>query len=323
MEKSCQLKVSNLSVEYRLGRSSIRALDDLSLELPSPGDSIGLVGESGSGKSTLAMAILNLIETPGRITSGSLEFEGRNVLSMSPSELRHYRWENVSMIYQSAMDSLNPVRRVTQPIVEVLRKHKHVSKKEAMTIALNSLQEVGIPSKHFADYPHELSGGMRQRVVIALALALAPKLLIADEPTSALDVVTQRQILNLIKSQVTDRGLSLIFITHEISLLNGLVENIVVMFRGEIVEKGRTWEVLTHPKHPYTEILVASLLTSNSRLGRFEQKNVSGIELYDSRLKDSCKYVTRCKYAFERCRKEKPLLRISEGDRLVACHKYS
>ncbi len=323
METNSLLRISDLVVDYHIGKSFVRALDNVSMDFSASGESVGLVGESGSGKSTFAMSILNLIEPPGRIVSGKVEYKGQNVLTMSKSHLMKYRWGEVSMIYQSAMDSLNPVKQVSQPIVEVIRKHKKASKKEAKERALQGLQDVGIPLNRANAYPHELSGGMRQRVVIALALALSPRLLIADEPTSALDVVTQRQILDLIKRQIAERGLSLIFITHEMSLLNGLVEQIAVMYRGEIVEKGRAWEVLTNPKHPYTEILIASLLTSNSKLRPFEARVNPPGESAAVSGSNYCKFVNRCKYAFDRCRKERPLLKETSGGNLVACHKYT
>src|SRR5579875_1929812 len=316
------LEVKDLSVEYRIEKQVIHALDQASISLPD-GGTLGIVGESGSGKTTLGMGIMKLIEPPGRISGGEVNYDGKNVLKFSDKELRRFRWEQVAMIYQSAMNSLNPVKTITHPIAEVLRVHKHLSKPEAYDQAIKLLQDVGISQDRALSYPHEMSGGMRQRVVIALALALSPRLLIADEPTSALDVVTQRQILDLIKRQIAERGLSLIFITHEMSLLNGLVEQIAVMYRGEIVEKGRAWEVLTNPKHPYTEILIASLLTSNSKLRPFEARVNPPGESAAVSGSNYCKFVNRCKYAFDRCRKERPLLKETSGGNLVACHKYT
>jgi peptide/nickel transport system ATP-binding protein len=316
------LKVSKLSVEFQTEKSRSRALDNASIEVPSTMHTLGLVGESGSGKSTLAMSIMNLIEPPGRITSGQIEFEGRDILGMKKSELRRFRWEEVSVVYQSAMNSLNPVKSVVDPIVEVLMEHRHLSRREATQRAMELLEEVEIDPKRAHDFPHEFSGGMRQRVVIALALALSPKLLIADEPTSALDVVTQKQVLGLIRKEVIQKDLSLIFITHEIALLKGLVNHVAVMFAGEIVEFGPARMVLNSPSHPYTEELMGSLITDSTKLG-LENQNGRHYEEPPMFVEGGgCKYAPRCKYAFERCQREAPVAREIEKGLWVACHKY-
>lgn len=316
------LRIHSVTVEYQAGRL-VRALDDASLDIPLIGYTLGLVGESGSGKTTLGLSVLNAIERPGRITSGRIEYMGKNVLEMGKNELRDYRWKEVSMVYQSAMNSLNPVKKVSDHIVEVLREHTTISKADAREKSVGLLSEVGISPNRANDYPHEFSGGMRQRVVIALALALSPKVLIADEPTSALDVVIQRQTVSLLKREVAKRNLSLIFITHEISLLVGLVQDVAVMYRGEIVERGPLDRVLKEPLHPYTEMLLSNLLTldsdvsiADSRQRGDEQKKEVSFEL------NRCKYAHRCKYAFDRCLRERPLLAEFEKGRLVACHKY-
>ena len=315
------LNVSQLTVEFRIEKRRTLALDNVTLQIPSTVRTLGLVGESGSGKSTLAMSIMNLIEPPGRITSGRIEFEGKDVLGMRKSDLRKFRWKSVSMVYQSAMNSLNPVKSVADPIMEVLKEHEHLSKREARERALELLTEVEIDVKRANDFPHEFSGGMRQRVVIALALALSPKLLIADEPTSALDVVTQKQVLGLIRKEVIQKHLSLIFITHEIALLKGLVNHVAVMFAGNIVEFGPASMVLNRPSHPYTEELMGSLITEKTSLGT---SSLGQSDVKSSALAQSvgCKYASRCKYAMEVCRTESPVPReITEG-LWVACHKY-
>ena len=317
------LKISNLSVFYGLNSNPVKALENVSFEIPATGYTIGLVGESGSGKTTLGLSVLNVIEPPGKISGGEITYEGTDVLKMSKSDSRKYRWEKISMVYQSAMNSLNPVRTISDHIVEILVEHSNLSKSEARERAKKLLSEVGIREDRAFDYPHEFSGGMRQRVVIAMALALSPKLLIADEPTSALDVVTQKQILALLKREIKQRGLSLLFITHEISILCGLVENVAVMHRGEIVERGSTDEVLFDPLHPYTERLLNTLVTLDleslpavEMLGR-ESDNHSGP------ISVGCKYANRCKYAFARCSKESPQLLEATPGRFVACHKYN
>ena len=254
------LEVQNVTVEYTVGKRKVTALNDVSLSIPSEGYTLGIVGSSGSGKTTLGLSILNLIEPPGEMTRGSVLYQGRNVTEMDDSELRKYRWEEVAMIYQAAMNSLNPVKRIYDPIVEVLQEHKGISKQEGREIAMKLLSAVGIKTSRQEAYPHELSGGMRQRVVIALALVLSPKLLIADEPTSALDVVVQRQIMSFLKKEVKERNRSLIYITHEISLLPDLVENVAVFHKGRLVEMGPIQKVLNEPQDPYTQKLLSNVL---------------------------------------------------------------
>lgn len=315
------MKVSDLHVQYQTANFGVKALDGVSIDIPTAGYTLGIVGESGSGKSTLAMSMMNTIEPPGRITGGSIEYDGKDILRLSQTELRKYRWGEVAMVYQSAMNSLNPVKNVSDPIVEVLRKHLGLSKHDAVARTLQLISEVGLDQTRASDYPHELSGGMRQRIVIALALALSPKLLIADEPTSALDVVTQRRILQLLKKEVSQKGLSLVFITHEISLLKGLVENAAVMYSGEVVEVGPVDKVLSEPLHPYTEMLIGTLITLESK--RQLSKSVGTDNSNKMLLENSCRYANRCKYAFERCRLEKPKLREVTTGRKAACHKYN
>lgn len=319
------LRISDLSVEYT-GRDNkhVLAVDNATLSLPKVGYTLGVVGESGSGKTTLGMSLMNLIEPPGRITQGRIEYAEKNILEMDDLDLRKFRWREVSMIHQSAMNSLNPVETISGHIVEVLREHTDATKREARDKAAQLLAKVGIKEERIDDFPHEFSGGMRQRVVIAMALALSPKILIADEPTSALDVVVQKQILALLETQVKERNLSLFFITHEIALLKGLVEEVAVMFRGEIVERGPTSKVLFTPLHPYTEMLLSSLLTLDSGRQAVRGKRITREETNESDFGASyCKYATRCKYVFDRCRNERPLLKEVETGRWVACHKYA
>jgi peptide/nickel transport system ATP-binding protein len=320
------LQLSNVCVEYSSNGQKTRAVNKVSLDFPSKGYTLGVVGESGSGKTTLGMSIMNAIEPPGKIISGEIIYQGQNILALNKNELRKYRWKEVAMVYQSAMNSLNPVKKISDHIIEILQAHIDMSRIEARAKSLELLAEVGIKAERADDYAHQLSGGMRQRVVIAMALALEPKLLIADEPTSALDVVVQRQILQLLKKEIVRRQLSLIFITHEIAILNGLVENIAVMYGGEIVEQGPISQVLFTPKHPYTEMLLGSLLkfgpSSGATMLNLSQTTGDSV---GSLPKDGCIFANRCKYAFDRCWTEKPLLKemAEEGGRLVACHKYN
>jgi peptide/nickel transport system ATP-binding protein len=316
------INVSGLGVEYSSGeKARTIAVDNVSLRIPSKSYTLGIVGESGSGKTTLGMSIMNLIERPGRITSGSVAYNGTDVLTMDRETLRRYRWREVAMVFQSAMNSLNPVLPISSQIVEVIREHDDVSKSEAEERTAKLMTGVGIKADRIDGYPHEFSGGMRQRAVIAMALALSPKLLIADEPTSALDVVVQKQILALVKKEVIQNNLSLLFITHEIALLNGLVDNVAVMFAGEIAELGLVKKVLFEPLHPYTKMLLGSMLSLD-----MDERPAAGSEAL-LRLSEKvpgvgCKYSNRCKYAFDRCRTERPQLREAEPDRWVACHLY-
>jgi peptide/nickel transport system ATP-binding protein len=316
------LTATNLSVRYGSGDLGKLAIDNVSFSVPSTHYTMGLVGESGSGKTTLGMSLMKLITRPGIITSGEIRYNNVNVLDMNEKDLRTYRWKEVSMIFQSAMNSLNPVKRAADHITEVIRDHSETSRSNARDRALSLLSEVGIEKDHADDFPHELSGGMRQRVVIALALALSPKLVIADEPTSALDVVVQKQILGLLKREISQRGLSLVFITHDLPILAGLVDYISVMFAGEIVEHGKAQDIFKRPMHPYTEALLSSLLTLDSKDSHPRSlKELREVQKPIATM--GCKYQNRCKYAFERCKMERPLLKDVESGRKVACHKYN
>jgi peptide/nickel transport system ATP-binding protein len=321
--QASELVLDGVSIEYPATESNavVKALRGANLRIPLSRYTLGIVGESGSGKTTLGMSIMKLIEQPGKITSGKITFEGADVLQMHEEELRKYRWKEVSMVFQSAMNSLNPVKTISDHVAEVITEHTKTPKKVAREEAVKLLESVGIESNRVDAFPHELSGGMRQRVVIAMAMALRPKLLIADEPTSALDVVVQRHILSLLKKEVQDARLSLLFITHEIAVLRGLVDNLAVLHKGEIVEVGPLEEVINNPLHPYTEMLVESFLTLDVRKDQIEKMDVklnSGL----SAPEGSCLYSDRCKYVFDKCRKVSPqLIEVGRG-RWVACHKY-
>jgi peptide/nickel transport system ATP-binding protein len=316
------LKISNLTVHYSSQSNTVRALNDVSFEIPSGGYTLGVVGESGSGKTTLGMSIMNAVERPGRIDAGRIEYQGKDVLRMSKRELREYRWKEVSMVFQSAMNSLNPVKTVSHPIAEVMREHMKMGKSEAYRRAEEMLADVRVDPRRARAHPHEFSGGMRQRVVIALALALSPRLLIADEPTSALDVVVQKQILKMLREAVKERGLSLVFITHEVPLLVGLVEHIAVMHSGEIVELGPLDKVLRNPLHPYTEMLTETLLTMRTPRESFASLPSESHDGLEVPVRGACQYSNRCRYVFERCRGEHPVLTEVENGRWVACFKY-
>ncbi|MDA4130498.1 MAG: ABC transporter ATP-binding protein [Thaumarchaeota archaeon] len=316
------LKLTNVTVQYKLEDRVLTAMDGISLVIPHSNYSVGVIGESGSGKTTLGMSIMNAIPAPGKIVDGDIQYDGQDVLKMNDTQLRRYRWEKVSMVYQSAMNSLNPVKKSVDHLIEVILEHQKVSKREARDRSIRLLSSMGLKSELMDGYAHELSGGMRQRVVIAMALTLLPRILIADEPTSALDVVTQKQILTLLSREISRNDLSLIFITHEISLLNGLVEYVVVMYAGEIFERGPLSKVLSEPLHPYTETLLGTVLTFNSNLSMVTSASTQR-ELGQLPSANFCMYASRCKYVFERCLKEKPRLREVGTDRWAACHKYN
>lgn len=318
------LSITDVTVQFPKARGTTKnALRNVSMDITLEGSTIGIVGESGSGKTTLGLSILNLIERPGKITAGRVDYNGRNVLEMTREELRRYRWKEVSVVFQSAMNALNPVKTITSNITEVIKAHSTLTKKEALEHALTALSQVGISAERANDYAHQFSGGMRQRVIIAMALSLSPRMLIADEPTSALDVVVQEQILNLLSNEVTKKNLSLLFITHEIAILGGLVQDVVVMQSGEIVERGPTDKVLSDPLHPYTEMLVGSLLSLDSTQELLRLKHEGRSDSNRFLPENCCQYSDRCKYAFEKCRRENPRLQELEKGRWVACHKYS
>jgi oligopeptide/dipeptide ABC transporter ATP-binding protein len=311
------LRASDVVVDYSIGQSTTRALQGVSIDVMPGGYKLGVVGESGSGKTTLGLTMMNLIEPPGRVVGGRMEYEGKNVFDMSAEDARRFRWKEVAMVFQSAMNAFSPVMRTSDHIVEVITERTDASKGEARERTLKLLSELGIPDQHVDDFPHELSGGMRQRAMIAMSLALSPKVLIADEPTSALDVVVQKQILLLLRREVSRLGLSLVFITHDLPLLWGLVDDVAVMFAGEVVERGPVARVLRDPSHPYTEQLVSSLLTIDSEVRLSESKSYDFAPVAER----GCKYRLRCKYAFDRCAQEAPLLKKHE-DVYVACHRY-
>jgi peptide/nickel transport system ATP-binding protein len=256
-EESRLIELDDLVVEYLLPNRRVRAVDGVSLSVGA-GEIVGLAGESGCGKSTVAHAILRVLRAPAEITSGRILFRGEDALAMSPRELRRYRWRHVSLVFQSAMDALNPVLRIGDQFVDMLRAHEKVVKEEALARTGDLLELVGIDRGRVRAYPHELSGGMRQRVVIAMALALRPELIVMDEPTTALDVVVQREILEEIETLKRELGFAVLFITHDLSLLVEFSDRIAIMYAGEIVEEAPAGSLFRRPRHPYTVGLMSS-----------------------------------------------------------------
>ena len=315
------LKVEDLEVHFRSSSSVVKAVNGVSFTLNKK-ETLGIVGESGSGKSVTATALLRLIPNPpGKIANGKMLFEGRDLLSLSDKEMRNVRGNEISMIFQDPMTSLNPVYKVGNQIIESIRTHQKVSKKEARKAAIDMLKLVGIPEveKRIDMYPHEFSGGMRQRVMIAIALACNPKLLIADEPTTALDVTVQAQILDLMRNLQETIGTSIIMITHDLGVVWELCDKVIVMYAGNTVESGNVNTIYENPLHPYTWGLLDSQITSEMT----EEDKLSAIPGSPPDLRQEmpgCHFAARCPYAKEICFTKKPKSLEIEDNHFVSCH---
>jgi peptide/nickel transport system ATP-binding protein len=318
------LELRQLIVEYGAGVRRARAVDGVDLAIHE-GEIVGLAGESGCGKTTIANAVMQILRPPGRIAGGSIVFEGENLLEKSSEELRRFRWRNVSMVLQSAMNALNPVMRVGDQFVDAMRAHEKIDRRRALAHAGELLELVGIDRRRARAYPHELSGGMRQRVIIAMALSLHPELVILDEPTTALDVVVQREILQQIEALKRDFGFAVLFITHDLSLLLEFADRIGIMYAGEIVESAPAAQLASDPQHPYTKGLLQSFPPLTGPLTR-----LTGIPGSPPDLRDppsGCRFHPRCPYCtsdrpalFVRQTSERPRLRVIEPGHQVACH---
>jgi peptide/nickel transport system ATP-binding protein len=284
-----------------------------------PGQIVGLAGESGCGKSTIANAILQVLRPPGRIAGGQILFKGRDLVGLRQTELRRIRWRNVALVMQSAMSSLNPVTRIGDQFVDMFLAHQKISKRFALMKAAELLEVVGIDRNRLRSYPHELSGGMRQRVVIAMAMALGPELLLLDEPTTALDVIVQREILQQLQELQREMGFAVLFITHDLSLLVEFSDRIAIMYSGDIVEEADAAALFASPAHPYT----GGLMTSFPPLTG-ERRVMTGIPGNPPDLRQpppGCRFHPRCAHARERCQAEVPRLRsFGPSGRRAACH---
>jgi len=314
------LRIEHLKVEYLAGRGSVRAVDDVTFSV-GKGEVIGLAGESGSGKSTIAQAILRILQPPAIITGGHVYFEGKDVLAMSDRQLRDFRWEGVSMVFQSAMNSLSPVATIGMQIVDGIQAHRKVSDSEARRMAAELLEIVGIEGNRIDSYPHQLSGGMRQRAVIAIALALQPPLMIMDEPTTALDVVVQREILAKITELKEQFGFSILFITHDMSLLVEISDRIAIMYAGEIIEMAPSRELFEHPLHPYTQGLMESFPALTGPRRKLEGIPGSPPDLISP--PSGCRFHPRCPKRFGPCDSVRTKLVEVRPGHLVACHLYA
>ena len=311
------LEVENLCVDYITERGHIRAVDDISFVIEE-GKSLGLAGESGCGKSTIAYSLMRLHRPPALITSGKIKMDGQDILSLSEKQLQKFRWDKISMVFQSAMNCLNPVVTLENQFFELYKTHGITkNKKESRKMAEELLDIVGIPKERLGDYPHQFSGGMRQRAVIAMALALKPKLLILDEPTTALDTVVQRDILQKIYDLKEEFNFSILFITHDISLMMEFCDTVAIMYAGKIVEQATSKNILKNPKHPYAYGLKNSFPSLQGEIEYME--GIPGSPLNLNCIPKGCRFQERCFKATKICFEEEPQ-RSSEGKEFFFCH---
>ena len=314
------LSIKNLTVQFIKGRNIVRAVNGLSLDLYE-GETLGLVGETGAGKTTTALSIMNLVPAPaGRIVSGEVLFEGEDILQKSKRVLRAIRGRKISMIFQDPMTSLNPVLTVGDQIAEVIRLHNSCSHAEAMIQAQKMLQTVGIAPERYTDYPHQFSGGMKQRVVIAIALSCEPKLLIADEPTTALDVTIQAQVLDLMARLKEEFRTSMILITHDLGVVAQVCDKVAIMYAGEAVEYGSLEDIYDRTMHPYTKGLFGSIPDLDSTARRLQP--IAGLMPDPTALPPGCSFSPRCPHRMEKCSQAHPRLMDAGGGHKVRCHLF-
>jgi oligopeptide/dipeptide ABC transporter ATP-binding protein len=297
------LEVKNLKTYFATARGEVRSVDDVSFTLQS-GETLCVVGESGCGKSVTALSIMRLVASPGYIAGGEILFEGRDLLKLSEDEMRKLRGDDIAMIFQDPMTSLNPVYTVGEQIAEAIRLHRGVSKKEAWNQAIEGMRDVAIPSpeSRAKNYPHEMSGGMRQRVMIAMALACDPKLLIADEPTTALDVTIQAQILQELAELQAKRQLGLLLITHDLGVVAETADRVAVMYAGKIVEEAPVRELFARPRHPYTEGLLRAVPQLGAKGQQSRLRTIEGVVPNPLQLPPGCRFAPRCQHAQEKCK---------------------
>lgn len=315
------LQLDGLTTNYRTLRGWVRAAEDVSFTVEK-GEALGLVGESGCGKTTVALSILKLLPSGGRIRRGKILFNGEDLVPLSDKEMRKIRWKGISIVFQGAMNALNPVFKVRDQIVEAIRLHEpDVSKSDAKKRAEGLFEMVGVEPSRITNYPHEFSGGMRQRALIAMALAANPQLLIADEPGTALDVIVQAQVLQLMRSLKEKLGLSMVMISHDLSIVAEVCENVAIMYAGQLVEYGSAEAIFKEPLHPYTQGLIGAFPSI-----RGERKKLLSIPGQPPDLLSpptGCRFHPRCPYAMDVCKKEKPQLKkVGSGNHYVACYLY-
>ncbi len=314
------LSVKNLVVHYETDEEVVEAVNNISFDIKK-GEIMGLVGETGAGKTTTALSILGLLpERVANVISGAVELEGENLFEKSKREMRKVRGKRISMIFQDPMTALNPVKTVGDQIAEVVLLHEHCSKVEAMKHAQRMLALVGIVPERYKDYPHQFSGGMKQRIVIAIALACKPDLLIADEPTTALDVTIQAQILDMMRRLSKENGASVILITHDLGVVAEMCDHCAVMYAGEIVEHGTVEEIFDHPKHPYTKALYQSIPSLDKDTERLHV--IRGMVSDPTKLPEYCSFADRCECCTEACKKGDPRVVDVGNHHTVKCFLY-
>ena len=314
---SALLEVKNLKVEFPTRRGVLTALNDVSFDIKS-GEVLGVVGESGAGKSLTGSSIIGLLDPPGRVVSGEIHFNGRRIDNLSEANMRRIRGREIGAIFQDPLTSLNPLYTVGQQLTETIQTHLDLSHKQARERAIELLESTGIPAsrERIDHYPHQFSGGMRQRVVIALALAAEPKLIVADEPTTALDVSIQAQIIDLLKKLCTDHGTSVMLITHDMGVIAETADRVAVMYAGRIIEIGPVQDVIQRPLHPYTTGLMRSIPGLEPDVKRLEQ--IPGTMPRLNAIPAGCAFNPRCKHVMDRCKVERPEL-LNLAGRQVAC----
>ena len=324
MDNNHLLKIRNLKTYFDIRRSVLKAVDDVSLSIEA-GKTLGLVGESGCGKSVTAESIMGLVPMPpGRMAGGEVLFEGVDLLQLPESKMKKIRGNRISMIFQEPMTSLNPVFTVGDQVAEVFRLHQGLSRRETRNKVIEMFHLVGIPSAELriTDYPHQMSGGMRQRVVIAMALACNPKLMIADEPTTALDVTIQAQILDLMNKLKEETGASILFITHDLGVIAEMAQNVAVMYAGKVMEEADVDTLFAEPKHPYTVGLMSSIPVLGREKKRRRLSTIPGVVPSLFKLSEGCLFNERCTEAREECRRiEPPIINLGNGH-MVRCHNY-
>ncbi|MGA2400557.1 MAG: ABC transporter ATP-binding protein [Syntrophobacteraceae bacterium] len=320
---SALLEVKDLKTYFLTEAGTARAVDSVSFSIFEK-QVLGIVGESGCGKSVTALSILRLVPPPGFMAGGQIRFRGKDLLSIPENEMEMIRGNEISMIFQEPMTSLNPVFRIADQIAEVLLRHKQISKKEAYRLVIELLRRVGIPSPEIRmmDYPHKMSGGMRQRVMIAMAIACNPRLIIADEPTTALDVTIQAQILSLLDDLRETHDMAILLITHDLGVIADMAEQVLVMYTGRVVEHASVKELFEDPLHPYTRGLMHSIPGRAVGIDRDRLKPIPGVVPSLLALPPGCKFNTRCPWSFDRCFREEPGLLDHAGGHPVRCWLY-
>lgn len=317
-ENKAFLEVKNLSVEYVTKTDHVYAVNDVSFTLEA-GKTLGLVGETGAGKTTIARSILRVLPVPpAKIANGEIFLEGKNILDLSEKEMCEFRGDKITMIFQDPMTSLNPVKKVGDQIAEVVKLHSSVSKAEARKRAEEMLEMVGIPAERYDEYPHQFSGGMKQRIVIAIALACNPDLLLADEPTTALDVTIQAQVLDLMKKLNKSKNTAMILITHDLGVVAEMCDEVAVIYGGEIVESGTLQDIFKHPTHPYTKGLFGALPDLEKETDRLQP--INGMPPDPTDLPQGCFFSPRCAHACEECYSKHPTLERLSDSHNCRCH---